>query len=85
MTPRPPICIKNKITICPNVLQFETVVTVTRPVTQTDVVDVNNASIKEVVLPDAELIGRLNNIVPIIIKIRKLIKTICVVDNLNFV
>ena len=45
MTPRPPNWIKNRITICPQTLQVEYVGTVTRPVTQMDVVAVNKASI----------------------------------------
>ena len=45
MTPRPPNWIRNRITICPQTLQVEYVGTVTRPVTQMDVVAVNKASI----------------------------------------
>ena len=44
----------------------------TRPVTQTEVVAVNSASMKAVALPLAELIGIHNKTVPIKIAARKL-------------
>jgi hypothetical protein len=88
ITPRPPICISTKITICPKTLHDEKVGVTTKPVTHVDVVAVNSASKKGVVSPLAELIGNDNNIAPISIAIRKLNKIICVVDieiNLFFI
>ena len=51
---------------------METVGATTRPVTQVEVVAVNNASTKAAPLPFAELIGRHSNAVPINITTTKL-------------
>ena len=72
------------MTACPKTLQVENVGKVTSPVTQVDVVAVNNASIYGTDLPLEELIGNTKSKLPSSIVIRKLIKMICVVDNANF-
>ena len=82
--PRPPTCIKISITTCPNVLQEVTVGSVTRPVTQVEVVAVNNASRYGTDLPLAELIGNAKSTLPAIIVTRKLNNMICVVESANF-
>ena len=74
MIPRPPICIRIKMTICPNKLHADTVGTTTSPVTHVAVVAVNNASINGVACPLAELIGKVNYILPAKIAIKKLSK-----------
>ena len=79
-TPSPPIWISINITTCPNVVHVENVGTVTSPVTQVDVVAVNNASIYDISVV-LWLIGRYNNILPIKIVIKKLSNIICVVDS----
>ena len=79
MTPRPPIWIKTRITTWPKVLQVDTVVTVTRPVTQVAVVAVNRASRYGTGLPSAALMGRASRRLPIKIIPRKLSMIICVV------
>ena len=84
MIPRPPICIKTKMTICPNVLQAEDVVSVTRPVTQVEVVAVKSASMYGTGSLLAELIGNDKSKLPNKMVTRKLNNTICVVDNVNF-
>ena len=65
-------------------LQEETVGVTTSPVTHVDVVAVKRASINGVASPLAELIGNESNIVPINIVIKKLSKTMWVVDSDNF-
>ena len=82
--PSPPTCIKISITICPNMLQVEAVGSVTRPVTQVEVVAMNSASRYGTASPVAELIGKAKNALPISIVTRKLNNIICVVDNVNF-
>ena len=72
ITPRPPICIKSRITACPKKLHVEKVGRVTSPVTQVEVVAVKSASRYDTGLPLAELIGRLNRKLPMSIVIRKL-------------
>ena len=62
-------------------LQVDTVGNVTKPVTQVDVVAVNNASMYSTASPVLELIGNDNNIEPNNITDKKLNKSICVVDN----
>ena len=57
--------------------------TTTRPVTQTEVVAVNNASINGVALPLAELTGKHSRTVPIKIAARKLSIIMWVVDILK--
>ena len=84
ITPSPPICIKISITACPNTLQVEAVESVTRPVTQVEVVAVNSASRNGTASPLAELIGNANNMLPTKIVTRKLSNMICVVENANF-
>ena len=81
ITPRPPICMSNKMTICPNTLLEETVGTTTNPVTQVDVVAVNKASIKGTASPVAELMGNESNTDPTNMAIKKLSNMIWVVDN----
>ena len=82
--PSPPTCIKISITACPNTLQADTVGSVTRPVTQVEVVAVNNASRYGTDLPLAELIGNAKSTLPAIIVTRKLNNMICVVESANF-
>ena len=65
-------------------LHVEAVGTVTRPVTQVDVVAVNKASIYGTDIPLAELIGKDSRTLPSKIVAKKLISIICVVDNENF-
>ena len=72
MTPRPPICIRTKIIICPNKLQWVAVVTVVNPVTQVDVVAVKRALINGVDWSLAELMGKDNKKAPIKITTKKL-------------
>ena len=81
MTPRPPICIRSRITICPKKLQVVAVGRVTSPVTQVAVVAVNKASVYDTVFPSAQLIGSDSSRLPIRIVIKKLSNMICVVDN----
>jgi hypothetical protein len=82
INPRPPICMRTRITICPNRLHVETVGRVTSPVTQVDVVAVKRASIKGVASPFAELMGKDSKTAPTKIAIKKLNNIICVVDNI---
>ncbi len=49
--PRPPIWIRETITICPTLVKVEPVSTTTRPVTHVAEVAVNRASIQEMALP----------------------------------
>ena len=72
ITPRPPIWIITRITICPKRLQVEKVGSVTRPVTQVAVVAVNNASVYGMGIWSAELIGSANSRLPSMITLRKL-------------
>ena len=69
--------------IWPKVLQVDTVGKVTNPVTHTEVVAVNNASIYGTASLSDELIGNANSRLPIIIAKKKLNITVCVVDNLK--
>ena len=64
--------------ICPKTVHEEYVGTVTKPVTHTEVVAVNNASKYEIL--KVELIGKNNNKLPQRIVIKKLNNIICVVD-----
>ena len=84
ISPRPPICIKNKITTCPNTLHVDTVGSVTSPVTQVEVVAVNNASGYGTASPLAELIGNAKSALPTRMVARKLSRIICVVESVNF-
>jgi hypothetical protein len=61
-------------------LQLETVGTVTSPVTQVAVVDVNSASRYGTAFPSAELMGSARSRLPTKITARKLSIIICVVD-----
>ena len=81
--PSPPICIKSKITICPKILQVVTVGKVTNPVTQVEVVAVNNASIYGTGFPVFELIGKASKMLPINITNRKLSIMTWVVESFN--
>ena len=80
-TPKPPIWISSRMTICPNTLQVETVGTVTRPVTQTEVVAVNRASTKETDAPLTVLKGSMRSSVPMTIAARKANMIVCVEEN----
>ena len=83
--PKPPNWMRIRITICPNTLQVEHVGTVTRPVTQMDVVAVNRASIYGTAAPVAELTGKANRTLPTSIAQKKLSMIFCVVDScINF-
>lgn len=62
--PRPPIWIRQIITICPKIVQFVKVSNGTSPVMQVAEVAVNRASIYEAP-PVFELIGKLNKTEPI--------------------
>ena len=84
MIPRPPICIKSNMTTCPNILQADTVGSVTSPVTQVAVVAVKIASIYDTASPLAELIGNAKRPLPMKITTRKLSNIICVVEIANF-
>ena len=64
MIPSPPNWISPRITIFPNTLQVVAVGTVTRPVTHTDVVAVNNASSQYTPFPLADETGRHKRSVP---------------------
>ena len=64
-------------------LQVDTVGTVTSPVTQMEVVAVNNASIYGTATPVAEQIGNASKMLPINIAKKKLSIMICVVDSLT--
>ena len=81
--PKPPIWIKSKIMICPNVLQVDTVGNVTSPVTHTEVVAVNKASIYGTASKFAELIGKDSKRLPANIARKKLSITVWVVENLK--
>ena len=65
-------------------LQVCTVGSVTRPVTQVEVVAVNSASRYGTASPLAELIGNTRITLPKSMVARKLSSMICVVDNKNF-
>ena len=82
--PRPPICISSSITTWPNTLQADTVGSVTRPVTQVEVVAVKSASRYGTASPVAELIGKANSTLPKRMVTRKLSNMICVVESANF-
>ena len=82
--PRPPICIKSKITTCPNTLQVDTVGSVTSPVTQVEVVAIKSASRYGTASPLAELIGKAKSPLPTRIVVRKLSNIICVVESVIF-
>ena len=84
MIPRPPICIRSNITICPNTLQVDTVGSVTSPVTQVEVVAVKSASRYGTASPLAELIGNAKSPLPMRMVTRKLSNMICVVESVNF-
>ena len=84
MIPRPPICIKSKITTCPNTLQVDTVGSVTSPVTQVEVVAIKSASRYGTASPLAELIGKAKSPLPTRIVVRKLSNIICVVESVIF-
>ena len=84
MMPRPPICIRSKMTICPNMLQVDTVGSVTSPVTQVEVVAIKSASRYGTASPLAELIGNAKSPLPTRIVKRKLSNMICVVESVNF-
>ena len=82
--PRPPICIKSNITVCPKILQADTVGSVTSPVTQVEVVAVKSASRYGTASPVEELIGNARRMLPAKIVTRKLSSMICVVESVNF-
>ena len=60
------------------------VVSVTRPVTQVDVVAVNSASKYGTAFPFTELMGSANRLLPRSMAIKKLSNMICVVERVNF-
>ena len=64
ITQRPPIWISIRMTNWPKKDQWEKVGTVTSPVTQTEVVAVNSASIKAVLVPPAEETGSIRRSAP---------------------
>ena len=84
MIPRPPICMRSRMTICPNMLHVDTVGSVTSPVTQVEVVAVKSASRYGAASPLAELIGNAKRPLPTRIVKRKLSNMICVVESVNF-
>ena len=84
MIPRPPTCIKSNMTICPNTLHVDTVGSVTKPVTQVEVVAVNSASRYGTASPLAELIGNAKSPLPTRMVARKLSNMICVVESVYF-
>jgi len=84
MIPRPPICMRSRMTICPNTLHVDTVGSVTSPVTQVDVVAVKSASRYGTASPLAELIGNAKRPLPMRIVTRKLSNMICVVESVKF-
>ena len=63
--PRPPICINIAMTICPIAVKLSAVSTTTRPVTQTALVEVNNALRKERCTPFFREKGIINSIAPV--------------------
>ena len=84
MIPRPPICMRSRMTICPNTLHVDTVGIVTSPVTQVEVVAVKSASRYGTASPLAELIGNAKSPLPMRMVTRKLSNMICVVESVNF-
>ena len=66
-------------------LQYAYVGTTTRPVTQSDVVAVNNAVIKSVPFPLAQETGNINNIVPTKRATKKPLRIIKFVLNIAFI
>ena len=70
-TPRPPIWIRIKITVCPNTDQCIAVSRMTSPVTQTAEVEVNSASSGAVQIRCFELTGSISSSVPIRMTPRK--------------
>jgi len=84
MIPRPPICMRSRMTICPNTLHVDTVGIVTSPVTQVEVVAVKSASRYGTASPLAELIGNAKSPLPMKMVTRKLSNMICVVESVNF-
>ena len=84
MIPRPPICMRSRMTICPNTLQVDTVGIVTSPVTQVELVAVKSASRYGTASPLAELIGNAKSPLPMRMVTRKLSNMICVVESVNF-
>ena len=82
ITPKPPTCAKSAITTCPNRLQCAYVGTVTRPVTHTDVVEVNSAI--PVAFPVFEESGSIKRNVPITIATKNPTAIILVVVNSFF-
>lgn len=64
MKPRPPICVKSRITPCPKWEKANPVSTTVSPVTQVEVVAVNRAESRGRGLPSTELIGRHRSAVP---------------------
>ena len=82
--PSPPSWISMRMTILPKRLQWIAVFTTTSPVTQTEVVDVNRASINGVKFPSAEENGRQSIKAPIKIVPRKPSAIIWVVESSLF-
>ena len=82
--PSPPSWISMRMTILPKRLQWVAVFTTTSPVTQTEVVDVNRASINGVKFPSAEENGRQSIKAPIKIVPRKPSAIIWVVESSLF-
>ena len=65
MIPSPPICIRTKMTACPNFDQYVAVSLTTRPVTQTAEVEVKRASSIDAPMPDAVDTGRVSKKAPV--------------------
>ena len=68
--PKPPICIKLKIMVCPSKVKSLAVSSTINPVTHTALVDVNKASVKEI--PAVVAFGSNNKNAPIKIMAKKL-------------
>ena len=83
ISPRPPIWISNRITICPNTLHVACVGSVVKPVTQMAVVAVNNASTNATLSPLLVLMGKDKSSVPTANTPKKLSRIRCVVDSEN--
>ena len=69
--PMPPTWMSARITACPNVLQYESVSSTTRPVTHAALVAVNSAVSGGAPLPDAVAAGSIKSTLPTAIMMRK--------------
>jgi hypothetical protein len=64
MKPRPPVCVRTRITNCPDQFQCSSVSTTDRPVTVAAETDVKKASTKGVGWPELVTHGSARNTVP---------------------